>query len=109
MEDLVQELDIALVPISGWGPTLGDGHMDPQQAAEAIALLRPRIAIPIHWGTFFPFGLRSLGKGAGDNPPRRFQQIASELAPDVAVHILPPGESFPLGKSLTSAKFGINA
>ena len=96
MDKIAEDLDVALVPIAGWGPTLGDGHMDPKQAAEAIALLRPRIAIPIHWGTFYPFGLRSLGKGAGENPPQRFQQIASDIAPDVEVYILPPGDSFPL-------------
>ena len=44
-------LDVALLPVSGWGLTLGDGHMDPHRAAEAVRLLRPRLAVPIHWGT----------------------------------------------------------
>ncbi len=98
MVDISPDLDVSLVPIAGWGPTLGDGHMDPKQAAEAIALLCPRIAIPIHWGTFYPFGLRSLGKGAGGDPSQRFQQIASELAPEVAVEILAPGDSLLLSQ-----------
>ena len=55
MADIAENLDVALVPVAGWGPTLRDGHMDPQQAAEAVALLKPLLAIPIHWGTFFPF------------------------------------------------------
>ncbi len=91
MADIAPDIDISFVPIAGWGPTLGDGHMDPKQAAEAIALLQPRLAIPIHWGTFYPFGLRSLGNGAGENPPHRFQQLASQLAPDVSVQVLTPG------------------
>jgi len=52
MAEIADDLDVTLVPVAGWGPTLGDGHMDPQQAAEALDLLQPRLAIPIHWGTF---------------------------------------------------------
>ncbi|WP_426565558.1 MBL fold metallo-hydrolase [Angustibacter sp. McL0619] len=43
-------LDLALMPIGGWGLTLAEGHMDPQEAATAIGMLRPRFAIPIHYG-----------------------------------------------------------
>ncbi len=51
-----QQLDVALVPVAGWGPRLGPGHMDALQAAQAVALLAPRVAIPIHWGTLLPLG-----------------------------------------------------
>ena len=47
-------VDVALLPIWGWGPTMGPGHMDPGRAAEAAALLGARLAIPIHWGTYYP-------------------------------------------------------
>ncbi len=50
-------LDVALLPVAGWGPTLGPGHMDPLDAARAARLIRPRIAIPMHWGTLLPIGL----------------------------------------------------
>ena len=63
MTSLAGDLDLALVPIWGWGPTLGRGkHMDPERAAEAVALLRPRIAVPIHWGTYHPLhhGVRNV-------------------------------------------------
>ena len=30
-------VDVALLPVWGWGPTLGPGHLDPQRAAEAVA------------------------------------------------------------------------
>ncbi len=47
MADLAP-VDVALVPIWGWGPTLGPGHLDPRTAAEALRVIRPRIAVPIH-------------------------------------------------------------
>lgn len=51
-------IDVALLPIWGWGPKLGTGHLDPEGAARAVALLAPRIVVPIHWGTFLPIGSR---------------------------------------------------
>ena len=53
-------------PSPGWGPRLGPGHMDPRQAAEALVLLRPTLAVPIHWGTYAPMRLR----GRGPESPR---------------------------------------
>ncbi|MCW2982676.1 MAG: hypothetical protein JWR63_246, partial [Conexibacter sp.] len=47
-------LDVALLPIWGWGPSLGPGHLHPATATEAAVLLHPRIVVPIHWGTFLP-------------------------------------------------------
>jgi L-ascorbate metabolism protein UlaG (beta-lactamase superfamily) len=54
-------LDVALLPIWGWGPKLGAGHLDPEGAARAVELLAPRIVVPIHWGTFLPIGTRHRG------------------------------------------------
>lgn len=96
MAAIAEDLDLALVPVAGWGPTLGDGHMDPDQAAEAVALLKPRLTIPIHWGTFFPFGVRRLGRAAGDDPAHRFAQLVAEAAPEVEVRVLNPGEAVDL-------------
>ncbi len=96
MAAITEDLDLALVPVAGWGPTLGDGHMDPRQAAEAVALLNPRLAIPIHWGTFFPFGVHRLGRAAGDDPAHRFAQFVTEVAPEVEVRVLNPGEAIDL-------------
>ncbi len=56
MADL-PDLDVALLPVWGWGPTLGPGHLNPDRAAEAVELLRPRVAVPVHWGTFALAGL----------------------------------------------------
>jgi L-ascorbate metabolism protein UlaG (beta-lactamase superfamily) len=57
-------LDVALVPIWGWGPGLGPGHLDPPGAARAVALLKPRVVVPIHWGTYFPIHLGLRGAPA---------------------------------------------
>jgi len=48
MDELAGGLDVALLPVAGWGPTLPPGHLDPAGAAEAARRLRPRVAIPIH-------------------------------------------------------------
>ena len=55
MSGLHDGLDVALIPIWGWGPSLGSGkHLDPAGAAEALRRLAPRLAVPIHWGTYYP-------------------------------------------------------
>jgi L-ascorbate metabolism protein UlaG (beta-lactamase superfamily) len=98
MDGLVSDLDVALLPIWGWGPTLGRGkHLDPDRAAEALVLLRPRIAVPIHWGTYRPFqhGVRRLPKFLTE-PGALFARAAAERAPEVAVEILEPGDSLAL-------------
>ena len=97
MEELGDGLDLALVPIWGWGPSLGSGHLDPEGAARAIALLRPRIAVPIHWGTYHPvyLGLRAVPSFLRQ-PPLRFVEAAAEAAPEVEIRVLQPGESLEL-------------
>ncbi|HEY7830673.1 MAG TPA: MBL fold metallo-hydrolase [Solirubrobacteraceae bacterium] len=89
MAHLSPSLDAALLPVTGWGPTLGPGHMDPLHAARAARLTQPRIAIPIHWGT-----LRPVGRARPDftDPPRLFARHVAELAPNVEVRILNPGQ-----------------
>src|SRR5262249_11917068 len=49
-----EDLDVALLPVWGWGGRLPPGHLTPLSAAHALERLRPRIAIPIHWGTLAP-------------------------------------------------------
>ena len=96
MAELGGELDVALIPIAGWGPTLGPGHMGPRDAATALTLLRPRLAVPIHWGTLYPLG---LGLGRREKlaaPSRDFARQAAELAPAVQVRVLGPGEALSL-------------
>ena len=93
MEEQIGATDLALMPVWGWGPTLGEGHLDPRSAAQAAARLKPRVAVPIHWGTFFPMGLKRLRPGRLTDPPHEFARYTRELAPDVEVRILDPGDS----------------
>ena len=94
MEALRGQVDVALLPVWGWGPSLGPGHMDPQRAAQAVALVAPEIAIPIHWGTFLPYGSRR--KDLLVSPPVQFSAKAAELAPSTRVEVLSPGGSISL-------------
>ena len=90
---VARPLDVALLPVWGWGPTLGDGHMDPEAAAEAAAMIRPKIAVPIHWGTLFPIGMRRWQERFLSWPPVHFAKRAATLVPEAEVKILQPGES----------------
>jgi L-ascorbate metabolism protein UlaG (beta-lactamase superfamily) len=86
-------VDVGLIPIWGWGPGLGAGHLDPERAAEAVALIRPGRVIPIHWGTYFPIHLGLRGApGFVDLPPAQFLAALESSAPDVPVTVLRPGE-----------------
>jgi L-ascorbate metabolism protein UlaG (beta-lactamase superfamily) len=93
MATLRGALDVALLPIAGWARTLGPGHMDPLQAARAVSLLGPRLAIPIHWGTLRPISLTGRGDPKLHDPARLFSEHVSRIAPDVEVRILMPGEA----------------
>ena len=86
MSELAGSLDIALLPVAGWGSKVGAGHLDPLRAAKALQLLRPRVAVPIHWGTFSPWN-----QSTSADPPEAFLRHAAELAPQVEIRILAPG------------------
>lgn len=95
MEDLTA-VDLALLPVWGWGLSAGEGHLDPQRAARAIEMIRPRLVVPIHWGTFYPVGLRLLRPEPLRDPPHKLARLAAEVAPEVEVRVLPPGSETPL-------------
>jgi L-ascorbate metabolism protein UlaG (beta-lactamase superfamily) len=84
--------DIALIPVGGWGLTLGKGHLDPVRAAHALRLIRPRIAVPIHWGTFWPRGLGAVRVERRSGGGALFARHAAELAPEVHVVVAQPRE-----------------
>ena len=92
MKGLGGELDLALIPVAGWGKKLGPGHLDAASAAAAISLLRPKVAVPIHWGTFRPVSER----GDPGHPETEFRARAAKVAPGVDVRILAPGETLEL-------------
>jgi L-ascorbate metabolism protein UlaG (beta-lactamase superfamily) len=89
MEMLAGRVDIAAVPVAGWGPSVGAGHLDPERAARAVEMIQPRIAIPIHWGTLAA-GRKGVASGA--TAPQEFITAVSRVAPQVDVRVLAPGE-----------------
>jgi L-ascorbate metabolism protein UlaG (beta-lactamase superfamily) len=91
--------DIALLPVGGWGLTHGPGHMDPSEAAEATALIRPRVVVPMHWGTFWPRGLGRLAPERRHGAAALFRRHANELAPGTDIRIALPGERVHLPRS----------
>ena len=91
MEGLHEGLDVALLPIAGWGPTLPPGHLDGDRAAEAVRRLRPRVAIPIHWGTLRPSYRKTPYAGA--TAAADFAAKVAEVAPEVEVRVLEVGAS----------------
>ncbi len=91
-EDLGADLDVALLPVGGWGLTLGEGHLDPRQAAVLAGALQPRLAVPIHWGTLQIPILRHLRPRLGKAPGRDFVRWAAQLAPTVSAVVAAPGE-----------------
>jgi L-ascorbate metabolism protein UlaG (beta-lactamase superfamily) len=95
MAQLRGEVDVALLPVWGWGPSVGPGHLDPERAARAAALIAPSVAIPIHWGTFRPAW--SSGSAAErERPARRFTQLLGQYAPGVRGRIMDVGERLEL-------------
>lgn len=91
MGEEVGPTDLALIPVWGWGPAVGPGHLDPERAARAIEILRPDVAVPIHWGTFFPLGMKRFAGHHLVVPPREFERLAGLYAPDTEVRVLEPG------------------
>jgi L-ascorbate metabolism protein UlaG (beta-lactamase superfamily) len=93
-------VDVALLPIGGWGRTLGEGHLDPVRAVAAAELIQPRLVVPVHWGTYSPIGLRR--PTWLDEPARRFEaELAAAGAPDL-LRLLTPGEGLVLPADVRS-------
>ncbi len=95
-------IDVAVLPVWGWGADLGPGHLDPAQAAEAVARLRPRAAVPVHWGTLAPAGstrlptpLRARMRRLLVEPPLTFAREVAGRGLDTTVLVARPGTPVP--------------
>ena len=72
--------------------------MDPVAGAEAVRLVGATTAVPVHWGTFWPWGLRRVARG---NHHRLFttpgQRFVDLLEPtDVTARLAGHGERIEL-------------
>lgn len=92
MAEDVGPVDVALLPVGGWGPYLGHGHLDAGRAAQALTVLAPRAAVPVHYGTYWPIGMDAIRPHEFYAPGEEFARKAARLAPQVAVHRLGHGE-----------------
>lgn len=86
-------IDIALIPIWGWGPTLGEKHLTPVSAAEATMRIAPRRVIPIHWGTYTPIRARRGSPPWLENPIAEFREQLGHAGLEDRLHVLYPGDS----------------
>lgn len=75
----LNKIDLALLPI-------GDNYtMGPDDAVEAVKMLKPELVVPMHYNTFPLI----------QQDPERFRQLV-ESGTDSKVKVLQPGESFNL-------------
>ncbi|MET9365711.1 MBL fold metallo-hydrolase [Streptomyces sp. NPDC006632] len=93
MAQAVGPVDAALLPVGGWGPGLGQGHLDAGRAAQALAALGALSAVPVHYGTYWPVGMDGVRPHEFHAPGEEFVRQAARLAPKAAVHRLEHGES----------------
>lgn len=96
MREWAATCDVALIPVGGWGPTLGPGHLDPQRAAEAVAHIEAKHAVPIHFGTLWPIGLEKVRPERFHSPGKHF--VDSAAAAGVTATELIPGGTLHIGE-----------
>ncbi|MER5732593.1 MBL fold metallo-hydrolase [Streptomyces sp. NPDC002138] len=92
MAEEVGPVDVALLPVGGWGPYLGPGHLDAGRAARALALLAPAAAVPVHYGTYWPIGMDAVRPHEFHAPGEEFAREAARRAPKVTVRVPEHGE-----------------
>lgn len=91
----IDPVDLALVPIGGWGPSLGTHHVDPAQAVDAVAEVGARWVLPVHYGTFWPLVLPTGTRSHThwfSSPATRFREAADTARLDFEIIIPGFGE-----------------
>ncbi len=89
LAEWVPDVDLALLPVGGWGPTLGAGHMDPARAVIAAEEIGARHVVPVHFGTLWPIGLGRVRPDRFFAPGTEFVDLAG--ARGIAATELEPG------------------
>jgi L-ascorbate metabolism protein UlaG (beta-lactamase superfamily) len=91
-------VDVALLPVWGWGPNLGPGHLDPVTAVDAVTLIRPKTVVPVHWGTLAVAGMTSAPSPVRSrmrrllvDPPHSFAAEVAARGLDTRVLVTQPG------------------
>jgi len=86
-------IDVALLPIWGWGGLLGPGHLDPERAAAATRLIGPRTVVPMHWGTYSPENGRRQPPDWFERPAVAFAAALEDAGERHRLELLEPGGS----------------
>lgn len=92
-------IDAALLPVNGLRirPAMNrQVVMTSEEAGEYCAVLKPKVAVPIHY-TFTAGRMRDLLFLKYDGTPERFQRAVARHAPGTQVRVLAPGEPLTLG------------
>lgn len=84
------DLHVALLPIGGASALGRRIVMGPKEAAQALRMLRPKVAIPIHWGSFLSVPPLFSMKGQ----PEEFKGLAKQEAKGIKVVLLKEGQSW---------------
>ncbi len=85
-------IDLALVPVGGWGPRLSQGHLDPVEAARVCAAVGVRFAVPVHWGTLHAPASQRLPPGWMDRAGPAFVAAVARLDTPCTPVLLRPGQ-----------------
>jgi L-ascorbate metabolism protein UlaG (beta-lactamase superfamily) len=92
-------IDAALLPVNGLRIRPAFNRqvvMTAEEAGEYCAVLRPTVAVPIHYA-FTAGRMRDRLFLKYDGTPERFQRAVARQAPDTQVRVLAPGEPLTLG------------
>jgi L-ascorbate metabolism protein UlaG (beta-lactamase superfamily) len=106
------EIDVALLPIAGLGPRLPEfKHMSPRHAVRAMELLRPRLVVPIHWGTYHLPGttIMRMRPDVHRRAPYVFMREAEALQPQIRTVLLDPGSTLDLDAEVPRRGTGAGA
>lgn len=83
-------LNVALLPIGGASAFGRRVVMGPKEATQALRMLKPKVAIPIHWGSFSSVPPLFSMKGQ----PEEFKGLAKQEAKGIKVVLLKEGQSW---------------
>ena len=83
-------IDVALLPIGAYAPAwfMGQHHMNPEEAIEALSVLGARAMVPMHWGAF------QLTDEPLAEPVQRLRRAWELKQPAARLHVMAVGETF---------------
>jgi L-ascorbate metabolism protein UlaG (beta-lactamase superfamily) len=82
-------IDLALLPIGAYAPAwfMEPHHMNPEQALDALDVLKARAMVPMHWGAF------QLTDEPISEPVERLRGAWDTRRPAAQLHVLSVGET----------------